>query len=86
MCEQGSLAEQGARGRAPRETAQEMEEVTATKGGIRKHCPLCLRNGRAQLQFRLEKNAKKQNSNIKGNKKMFYCCPSSTRLEVWEQI
>lgn len=69
-----------------KQRAQEMEEVTATKGGIRKHCPLCLRNGRAQLQFRLEKNAKKQNSNIKGNKKIFYCCPSSTRLEVWEQI
>lgn len=34
-----------------------------------------VRNGRAQAQFRLEKNEKKQ-KNIKGNKKMFYCCPS----------
>lgn len=76
----------GSHGRAPRETAQEIEEVTATKGGTWKHCPLCLRNGRAQMQFRLEMNGKKQKNSIKGNKKMLYCCPSSTRLEVGQEI
>lgn len=74
MCEQSSLAELGALAQLQgKHRAQKIEEVTATKGGIWKHCPLCLRNGRAQMQFRLEKNGKKQKNNIKGNKKMSYC-------------
>lgn len=52
-----------------------------TKGGIQKHCPLSLREVRAQLQLRLERNANKQTNNTKGNKNSSYCCPSSTRLK-----
>lgn len=87
MWEQSSLAEQGAMAELQgKQRAQEIEGVTATTGGIWKHCPLCLRNGRAQIQFRLKRKGKKQKNNIKGNKKIFYCCPSSTRLEIRQQI
>lgn len=74
MCEQSSLAVQ--RVRAEFQGKQKAGDRRSDSYKRRNLETLStLRNGRAQMQFRLEKNGKKQ-KDIKRYKKMFYCSPS----------